>query len=45
MKEVITMVKGYVDDISHLLMSFVPIGAVSEVIFGMWCLWRQRYWC
>ena len=34
MKEVITMVKGYVDDIAHLLMSFVAIGAVSEVIFG-----------
>ena len=24
----------HVDDISHLLMSFVAIGAVSEVIFG-----------
>ena len=34
MKEVITMVKGYVDDIAHLMMSFVAIGAVSEVIFG-----------
>ena len=34
MKEVITMVKGYVDDIAHLLMSFVAIGAVSEVLFG-----------
>ena len=34
MKEVITMVKGWVDDIAHLLMSFVAIGAVSEVIFG-----------
>jgi hypothetical protein len=34
MKEVITMVKGYVDDITHLLMSFVAIGAISEVIFG-----------
>jgi hypothetical protein len=34
MKEVITMVKDYVDDIAHLLMSFVAIGAVSEVIFG-----------
>ena len=26
MKEVITMVKGYVDDIAHLMMSFVAIG-------------------
>ena len=34
MKEVITLVKGWVDDIAHLLMSFVAIGAVSEVIFG-----------
>ena len=29
-----TLVKGWVDDIAHLLMSFVVIGAVSEVIFG-----------
>ncbi len=34
MKEVITLVKGWVDDIAHLLMSFVAIGAVSELIFG-----------
>ena len=34
MKEVITMVKGYVDDLAYLLLSFVAIGAVSEVIFG-----------
>ena len=34
MKEVITLVKGWVDDVAHLLMSFVAIGAVSEVIFG-----------
>ena len=34
MKEVITLVKGWVDDIAHLLISFVAIGAVSEVIFG-----------
>ena len=34
MKEVITMVKVYVDDIAHLLLSLVSIGAVSEVIFG-----------
>ena len=34
MKEVITMVKGYVDDLAHLMMSFVAIGAISEVNFG-----------
>ena len=34
MKEIITMVKGWVDDVAHLMMSFVAIGAVSEVIFG-----------
>ena len=34
MKEVITMIKGYLDDLAHLMMSFVAIGAVSEVIFG-----------
>ena len=34
MKEVITMVKGYIDDIAHLMISFVEIGAISEVIFG-----------
>ena len=34
MKDVITMVKGWVDDVSHLMLSFVVIGAVSEVIFG-----------
>ena len=34
MKEIITLVKGWVDDVSHLLLSFVTIGAVSEVIFG-----------
>ena len=28
------MVKGYIDDLAHLMMSFVAIGAVSEVIFG-----------
>ena len=28
------MVKGYVDDLAHLMMSFVAIGPVSEVIFG-----------
>ena len=34
MKEAITMVKGWVDDLAHLLMSFVAIGAISEVMFG-----------
>ncbi len=34
MKEIITLVKGWVDDLSHLLISFLTIGAVSEVIFG-----------
>jgi len=34
MKEIVTMVKGYVDDLAHLMMSFIAIGAVSEVIFG-----------
>ena len=34
MKEIITLVKGYVDDLAHLMMSFVAIGAISEIIFG-----------
>ena len=34
MREVITLVKGYVDDIAHLMLSFVAIGAIGEVIFG-----------
>ena len=34
MKEIITTVKGWVDDLAHLMLSFVTIGAVSEVIFG-----------
>ena len=34
MKEIITLVKGYVDDLAHLMVSFVAIGAVSEIIFG-----------
>ena len=33
MKEIIALVRGWVDDIAHLLLSFVAIGAVSEVIF------------
>ena len=34
MKEIITMVIGYIDDLAHLMMSFIAIGAISEVIFG-----------
>lgn len=34
MKEVITTVKAWIDDIVHLLMSFVAVGAMSEVLFG-----------
>ena len=34
MKEIVTQVKGWVDDIAHLMLSLVAIGAVSEVIFG-----------
>ena len=34
MKDIITMVKGWIDYIAHLLLSFVAIGAVSEVLFG-----------
>ena len=34
MKEVISLVKGWIDDIAHLLTSFVAIGAVGEVLFG-----------
>ena len=34
MKEIITLVKGMIDDLAHLMLSFVAIGAVSEVIFG-----------
>ena len=28
------MIKGYVDDLPHLLMSFLAIGAIGEVLFG-----------
>ena len=34
MKEVITLVKDWLDDLVHLLVSFVAIGAVGEVLFG-----------
>ena len=40
MKEIVTTVKGWVDDIAHLMLSLVAIGAVSEVTFGSWHLWR-----
>ena len=28
------MIKGYVDDLTHLLLSFLAIGAIGEVLFG-----------
>jgi hypothetical protein len=34
MKEIVTTFKGWMDDLGHLMLSFVAIGAVSEVIFG-----------
>ena len=34
MKEIITLVKSFIDDLAHLMMSFVAVGAVSDVIFG-----------
>ena len=34
MKEAISMVKVWIDDLVHLLMSYVAVGAMSEVIFG-----------
>ena len=34
MKEVISLVIDWIDDIAHLLISFVAIGAVGEVLFG-----------
>jgi len=34
MKEIITTVKGWIDDLVTLLMSFVAVGAMSEVLFG-----------
>ena len=34
MKEAITTIKGYVDDLTHLLLSFLAIGAIGEVLFG-----------
>ena len=34
MKEIITLVRTWLDDLVHLLISFVAIGAVGEVLFG-----------
>jgi hypothetical protein len=34
MKEIIAMVKGWIDDMVHLLGSFVAVGVMSEVLFG-----------
>ena len=34
MKEIITLVKGYGDDLAQMMLSLVAIGAISEVIFG-----------
>ena len=34
MKDIITLVKGYVDDLAQMMLSLVAIGAISEVIFG-----------
>ncbi len=34
MKEAISSVKGYIDDMVHLLTSFLAVGAMSEVLFG-----------
>ena len=34
MKEIVTTFKGWIDDLGHLMLSFVAICAVSEVIFG-----------
>ena len=34
MKEAIKTVKAWIDDIADVMLSFVAIGAVSEVLFG-----------
>ena len=34
MQEIITIVKGYVDVLAHLMLSLLAIGAISEIIFG-----------
>jgi len=34
MQEIITLVKGYIDDLAQMMLSLVAIGAISEVIFG-----------
>ena len=34
MKEAINTVKSWIDDIAEVMLSFVAIGAVSDVLFG-----------
>ena len=34
MKDIIVMVRGYVDDLVQLLLSLIAIGAICEIIFG-----------
>jgi hypothetical protein len=34
MKEAIKTVKAWIDDIAEVMLSFVAIGAISEVLFG-----------
>ena len=34
MKEAINTVKSWIDDIAEVMLSFVALGAVSEVLFG-----------
>ena len=34
MKEAIKTVKSWIDDIAEVMLSFVAIGAISEVLFG-----------
>ena len=34
MKDIIVMVKDYVDDLVQLLLSLIAIGAICEIIFG-----------
>ena len=34
MREIITLLKGYIDDLAQMMLSLVAIGAISEVIFG-----------
>ena len=34
MKDIIVMVRGYVDDLVQLLVSLISIGVICEIIFG-----------